>query len=84
MYPGVVATDIRRHGYGPDGRPAGKSGLDETGAMSVEECARHIAAAMTARKRDLVMTARGKLGLWLKLAAPGVVDRMVLRAVKKE
>jgi short-subunit dehydrogenase len=83
VYPGVVATDIRLHGYGADGKPAGKSGLKEGGAMPVEECARQIAEAIAARKRELVMTRLARVGLWLKLAAPGVVDRMVLRAVKK-
>src|SRR6185436_13062779 len=42
VFPGVVATEIRRNGYGPDGKPAGTSGLDEAGAMPVEECARLI------------------------------------------
>jgi hypothetical protein len=35
------------------------------------------------RARQLVMTLQGKLGLWLQLLFPGVVDRMVLKAVKK-
>jgi short-subunit dehydrogenase len=83
VYPGVVATDLRLHGYGPDGRPAGKSGVKEEGAMSVEECARQIVEATHARKRELVMTLQGRIGLWLKLAFPGLVDRMVLRVVKK-
>ena len=83
VYPGVVATDIRLHGYGADGKPAGKSGLNEDNAMSVQECARQIIAATQARKRELVMTLQGRIGLWLQLIAPGVVDRMVLRAVKK-
>jgi len=83
VYPGVVATDIRLHGYGPDGRPAGKSGLKEDNAMPVGECARQIIEATRARKRELVMTLQGRIGLWMKLAFPGVVDRMVLRAIKK-
>ena len=41
-YPGVVATEIRYRGFNAQGEPAGKSGLDERGAMSVEECARLI------------------------------------------
>ena len=84
VYPGVVATGIRIHGYGPDGRPAGKSGLKEEGAMSVQECARQIIQATRARKRELVMTLQARIGLWLKLAFPKVVDRMVLRALKKD
>jgi short-subunit dehydrogenase len=84
VYPGVVATEIRRHGYGPDGRPAGKSGLREDDAMSVEECARQILEATHARKRQLVMTLQARIGLWLQLVAPQLVDNMVLRKLKKD
>ena len=84
VYPGVVATDIRLHGYGPDGRAAGFSGLKEDNAMTVEECARQILAATHARKRQLVMTLQARIGLWLQLLAPGIVERMVLRAVKRD
>jgi short-subunit dehydrogenase len=83
VYPGVVATDIRLHGYGPDGQPAGTSGLKEDNAMTVQECARQILEAMHARKRELVMTLQGRIGLWLRLIAPKLVDRMILKAVKK-
>ena len=83
VFPGVVATEIRRHGYGPDGKPAGKSGLKEDKAMPVEECSRRIIDAVARRDRELVMTLQARVGLWLKLAAPGVVDRMVLKALKK-
>ena len=41
--------------------------------MSVEECARLIIAGMNARRREVVMTAKGKLGRFAKLIAPGVV-----------
>jgi len=84
VYPGVVATDIRRHGYGPDGRPAGVSGLKEDKAMSVQQCARQILEATLARRRDLVMTLQGRIGLWLQLLAPGIVDRMAAKVVKQE
>jgi short-subunit dehydrogenase len=83
VYPGVVDTGIRRHGYGPDGKAAGKSGLDERNAMTVAECARQIIVAIAARERQLVMTARARLGLWLQLLAPAMVDRMVLKVVKQ-
>jgi short-subunit dehydrogenase len=83
VYPGVVATNIRLHGYGPDGKPAGKSGLKEDKAMSVEECARQILAATHARRRQLVMTLQARIGLWLQLIAPEMVDRMVLKAIVK-
>ena len=82
-YPGVVATEIRYRGFNADGRPAGKSGLDESGAMSVEECARLIVDGTESRKRDIVMSAKGKLGRWIKLIAPSMVDRMAMKALKQ-
>ncbi|WP_368408513.1 SDR family oxidoreductase [Caldimonas mangrovi] len=82
-YPGVVATEIRRRGYNAAGQPAGKSGLDERGAMSAEDCARLILRGMDRRQRDVVMSAKGKLGRWMKLLAPGWVDRMALAALNK-
>jgi len=83
VYPGVVATNTRLNGFGADGRPAGKSGLREERAMSVEECARQILQATHGRRRELVMTLQARFGLWLKLIAPKVVDRMILNAVKR-
>lgn len=83
-YPGVVATQIRYHGLNAAGVAAGSSGLKEDQAMSVEECARLIIAGMQARRREVVMTAKGKLGRWIKLAAPGVVENMALAVLKDE
>ncbi|MGO4302116.1 SDR family oxidoreductase [Cupriavidus sp. RAF12] len=83
VFPGVVATATRVNGFGPDGRPLGESRLREDDAMSAHECARQMVAAMAARKRELVMTAKGRLGLWLKLLAPALVDRMALKALKQ-
>lgn len=83
-YPGVVATSIRHRGYNARGEAAGSSGLKEDDAMSVEECARLILAAMEGRKREVVMTAKGKLGRFIKLLAPGLVEKMALAALKTE
>lgn len=83
-YPGVVATEIRRRGYNAEGQPAGKSGLDEDGAMSVETCANLIVKGMNTRQRDIVMSTKGKLSRWIKLLAPSLVDRLALAALKKD
>src|SRR5256885_1758218 len=42
IFPGVVATAIRRDGLNGEGKAAGISGLSEENAMSVEECARQM------------------------------------------
>ena len=83
-YPGVVATETRHRGYNAQGLPAGSSGLKEDDAMSVEECARLIIDGLATRKREVVMTARGKMGRFMKLIAPGVVENMALAALKDD
>lgn len=83
-YPGTVATALRQRGYDARGHRSGASGLKEDDAMSVEDCARLIVAATERRQRDVVMTARARLGRFLKLVAPGVVERMALNALKEQ
>jgi NAD(P)-dependent dehydrogenase (short-subunit alcohol dehydrogenase family) len=83
-YPGVVATEIRYRGFNAQGHAAGKSGLDEGGAMSVEECARLIRVGAQRRQREVVMSLKGKLARWLKLIAPGLVDKLALAALQRD
>lgn len=83
-YPGVVATQIRYRGFNAAGQTAGASGLKEDKAMPVEVCARLILDGMEQRQREVVMTAQGKLGRWLRLLAPGLVERMALAALKDD
>lgn len=82
VYPGFVSTGIRENATGPDGKPIQVSPVKEGEVMGVEECARLIVGAMEARKREVIMTARGKIGLWLKLVAPGMIDRIAKRAIE--
>lgn len=83
-YPGVVDTRIRYHGYNAQGQAAGVSGLKEDDAMPVAECARLIIQGMQVRQREVVMTRKAKVGRWLKLMAPGLIENMALAAVKEE
>jgi short-subunit dehydrogenase len=78
--PGFVATKLRHLAIGPDGKLLEKSPVEEHKAMTAEMCARQIIRAAALRKRELIMTGRGKIGLWLKLLAPRLVDRMARRA----
>ena len=83
VYPGFVATGIRENATGPDGKPIQVSPVREGEVMSAEACAARIVRAIEGREREVVMTARGKMGLWLKLLAPGLVDRIARRAIEQ-
>jgi short-subunit dehydrogenase len=83
--PGFVATDVRAHAFGADGKMLGQSPRreDRADTMSVDECVRQIVAVMSARRRELVMTARARFGLLLKLFAPALVDKMAAKAISQ-
>lgn len=83
VFPGVVATGIRRKGLDGSGQPAGISRLDERNAMSVERCVDLALAGIRARRREVVMTPQARLGLKLKAFAPGIVDGMAKRALAR-
>jgi NAD(P)-dependent dehydrogenase (short-subunit alcohol dehydrogenase family) len=83
IYPGFVATAARERAFGPDGQPLGQSPVHEEEVMTADECARLMVKAMAGRKRELVMTLRGKLGQWLKLVAPGLVDGIARKAIEE-
>jgi short-subunit dehydrogenase len=83
-YPGVVATQIRHRGFNAAGGALGSSSLKEDKAMPVEQCAALILAGMEGRRREVVMSAKGRLGRWMKLIAPGLVEKMALAALKDD
>lgn len=82
-YPDFVATEIRQRAYGPDGRPLGASPVEEGKVMPADECARLVLRAAARRRREVVMGLRGKVGLWIKLVAPGLIDRIARRAIAR-
>ena len=83
IYPGFVATGIRENATGPDGKPILVSPVKEGEVMTVEDCASRIVRAIERREREVVMTARGRFGCWLRLVAPGLVDRIARRAIER-
>ena len=81
--PGFVATGIRARALDGNGQPHGQSLRDENqSTMSVDECVRQIVRAMEGRKREHLMTLKGKLIPWAKLVVPGLVDRLAAHAAR--
>ncbi len=74
IYPGWVSTGISSRALKADGGQTGQISVHEKNAMSVETCASLIIQATVMRQREVVMTLQGKLGLWMRLIAPGLVD----------
>lgn len=79
VYPGFVDTGIRQRAVGEGtGRRESESGRN---VMSAQRCAQLILRAAARRRREVVLTGRGKLGLWMRLVAPSLVDAIASRAV---
>jgi short-subunit dehydrogenase len=81
--PDFVVTEIHKRAIGPDGEPLGHSPMVQSKIMTAERCAARIARAIERRERLVLMSARGKLGRWLKLLAPSVIDRMAAKAIRQ-
>ncbi len=82
-YPDFVETEVRDRALGPDGQPVGIYPAREGEFMSAETCARIIITAAAKRKREVIMSLRGRVGNLLKVVAPGLVDLMAKRAMEK-
>ena len=81
--PDFVATEIRERAFGPDGRPLEKSPVQEGKVMTAETCARLILEGAARRERELILSGRGKIGLWLKLLSPSLIDRIARKAIER-
>ncbi len=82
VFPAFVASGYHARIPGPDGQPLGdEQPVDYGHAMPTATCARITLRALARRRREVIMTPRGKLGMWIKVIAPGLVDTMARRAV---
>jgi len=81
--PDFVTSEIRIRAFGPDGKPLGKSPVKEAEVMSTEECARQMIHAISKRQREFLMSRRGRIGQWIKLIAPKMIDKIALKAIRE-
>jgi len=81
--PGFVGTGSRARNLGANGEPLGTSPVNEAAMMPVDQCVRQLLRAAARRDRELVMTPRARVGMWLKLIAPAIVDRMAAKAMMR-
>jgi short-subunit dehydrogenase len=81
--PDFVVSEIHERASGPDGKALGRTLPGSSGFMTAEACAEKIVKAMEARRRLLVMSFRGRMGRLVRLFAPGLIDSIALRAVRR-
>src|SRR4051812_4879246 len=81
--PDFVVTETHKRAMGPDGQPLGESPMQQQKIMTAADCAVRIIRGIERRERLVLMSARGKLGRWLKLLAPSVIDRIAAKAIRE-
>jgi NAD(P)-dependent dehydrogenase (short-subunit alcohol dehydrogenase family) len=81
--PDFVVSKIHRRALDGQGSPLGETPMKEDRIMSAEDCAKLMTKAIADRKRLLITSRRGKLGRWLKLIWPGLIDRIAKKAIEQ-
>lgn len=77
--PSLVVTEFHERYLDENGQPKGSAGraIYTEHTMTADQCAHIVLRAARRRKRQVVMQP-GPLALWLKLIAPGLVDRLTI------
>jgi short-subunit dehydrogenase len=82
--PGYTESNIRKTALVADGTSQGESPRDEAKMMTAEEVADNIYRGVVSRKKRIVLTTQGKLSYFLSKFLPGLVDKLVIKAIEKE
>ena len=82
--PSWVVTGFHEAQLDKDGTPRGPAGraIYTENMMSAERCAEFILRAAYRRQREVLMGS-GRLIAWLRLLAPGLLDRIVVTSLKR-
>ena len=83
-YPGFTSTNIRKSSLTGDGSPQGESPRDEEKMMTSEEVAGQVYKAILKRKKNLVLTAEGKVTSLLNKFFPDRMDTIIYKIMSKE
>lgn len=82
--PGYTDSNVRRAALTADGSSQGETPLEEDKLMSAEECALHLAKALSRRKSQVILTGLGKATVWAHRLFPRLTDRLTYRFVARE
>lgn len=82
--PDFVKSEIHKRALKGDGSSLGQTPMVESKIMTAEECAELILQAILKKQRLLITSKRGKIGRWLKMFCPSLVDRIARKAIEQK
>ncbi len=84
VHPGFTESNIRNVALNRFGMPQRESPLEEVKLMPAESVAKVIITGIKERKRNIILTTKGRLITWIYRRAPRVADRLIFREMAKE
>jgi short-subunit dehydrogenase len=82
--PGFTSSNIRKRSLIRDGSSQGESPRNEDKMMSADQCAQRIYRAAVTRKKIIILTAQGKLTVFLNKWFSGWMDKIVYNVMARE
>ncbi len=82
--PGFTSSNIRFSALDGHGNESGETVRDEDKMMSPEEVAFEILRAVKKRKRQLILTSKGRWTVFLNKWLPAITDRLIYKSLSKE
>lgn len=79
--PDFVVSQIHKRALDGTGKSLGKSPMQEAKILTAEQCAEMMLPVIAMRERLLITSLRGRLGRWLKLISPRLIDKIARRAI---
>lgn len=82
--PNYVSSNVRNAALVADGSAQGDTPLDESKLMSAEECAMHLAKAISRRRSVVILTLLGRITAAGRTLIPAIDDRITYRYIARE
>jgi len=82
--PDFVKSEIHKRALKGDGTSLETTPMVESKIMTAEECANLILKSIIKKQRLLITSTRGKLGRWMKLICPSLIDRIAIKAIDRK
>lgn len=79
--PDFVVSQIHKRALDGQGKPLGETPMQEAKIITAEQCAEMMLPVIAGRKRLLITSLRGRLGRWLKIIAPNLIDKIARKAI---
>ncbi len=80
--PDFVLSEIHKRALDGNGKPLDKSPLQESKIMTAKECAVIIVKGIEKQERLVITSLRGKVGRWLKVLAPSLLDKIAAKGIR--